>query len=99
MVTRKQSSNLAPVRVAGIAYLDWMLHASISVAARRQRVPSRRGFVSRTLLARLPVYLYLAGRSPHGLGGGRISAAHGLQGWPGKLLVLLVLAFVATDYV
>src|SRR5437899_290794 len=51
-----------------------------------------------TLLAALPIYLYVVGRSPHGRGGtGLIERL--VPGWPGKLLVLLILAFVATDYV
>src|SRR5258708_30054798 len=50
------------------------------------------------LLAALPVYLYVVGRSPHGRGAtGLIERL--VPGWPGKLLVLLILAFVATDYV
>src|SRR5438552_9283635 len=54
--------------------------------------------VAVTLLAALPVYLYVVGRSPHGRGGTGVIERL-LPGWPGKLLVLLVLAFVATDYV
>lgn len=51
-----------------------------------------------TLLGALPVYLYVVGRSPHGRGGtGLIERL--VPGWRGKLLVLLILAFVATDYV
>src|SRR5579864_516676 len=54
--------------------------------------------VAATLLAALPVYLYVIGRSPHGRGGtGLIERL--VPGWAGKLLVLLILAFVATDYV
>jgi hypothetical protein len=54
--------------------------------------------VAVTLLAALPVYLYVVGRSPHGRGGTGLIERH-VPGWAGKLLVLLVLAFVATDYV
>src|SRR5262249_61646204 len=54
--------------------------------------------VAVTLLGALPVYLYVVGRSPHGRGGtGLIERL--VPGWRGKLLVLLILAFVATDYV
>src|SRR5438552_6108074 len=54
--------------------------------------------VSVTLLAALPFYLYVVGRSPHGRGGTGVIERL-VPGWPGKLLVLLILAFVATDYV
>ncbi len=51
-----------------------------------------------TLLGALPVYLYVVGRSPDGAG------ATGLlerlvHGWTGKFLILILLGFVATDYV
>jgi hypothetical protein len=51
-----------------------------------------------TLLVALPVYLYIAGRSPHGEG------AIGLlerrwPGWRGKLLVLVLVGFIGTDYI
>src|SRR5262245_29047784 len=54
--------------------------------------------VAVTLLAALPVYLYVVGRSPHGRGGTGVIERL-VPGWAGQLLVLLLLAFVATDYV
>ena len=56
------------------------------------------GVVLVTLLAALPVYWYVVGRSPHGKGGIGLleQRAHG---WRGKLLVLILLGFVATDFV
>ena len=54
--------------------------------------------VAVTLFAALPVYLYVVGRSPHGRGGTGVIERL-VPGWAGKLLVLLILAFVATDYV
>src|SRR4249920_710981 len=54
--------------------------------------------VAVTLLGALPVYLYVVGRSPHGRGGTGVIERL-VPGWSGKLLVLLLLAFVATDYV
>jgi hypothetical protein len=56
------------------------------------------GVVLVTLFAAVPVYLYVVGRSPHGTG------ATGLlerlvHGWHGKLLILVLLGFVATDFV
>jgi hypothetical protein len=56
------------------------------------------GVVLVTLLAALPVYWYVVGRSPHGKGGIGLleERAHG---WRGKVLILVLLGFVATDYV
>jgi hypothetical protein len=56
------------------------------------------GVVVLTLLGALPVYLYVVGRSPHGQG------ATGLlerlvHGWSGKVFILVLLGFVATDFV
>jgi hypothetical protein len=51
-----------------------------------------------TLLVALPVYMYVVGRSPHGRGGTGVIEQR-VAGWSGKLLVLFLLAFVATDYV
>lgn len=51
-----------------------------------------------TLMAALPVYVYVVGRSPHGRGATGLLERL-IPGWTGKLLILLLLAFVATDYV
>src|SRR5712672_3124507 len=51
-----------------------------------------------TLFAALPVYLYVAGRSPHG--GGAVALLERLvPGWGGKLLIVVLLGFTATDFV
>ncbi|HTU23720.1 MAG TPA: hypothetical protein VMG10_37130 [Gemmataceae bacterium] len=50
------------------------------------------------LIAALPVYLYIAGRSPHGRGATGVLERH-VSGWGGKILVLFLLGFVATDFV
>lgn len=51
-----------------------------------------------TLFGALPIYCYVAGRSPHGQG-----SIHMLEelvhGWTGKILVLVLLGFAATDFV
>jgi hypothetical protein len=51
-----------------------------------------------TLCGALPVYFYVAGKSPHGKGS--IALLERLvHGWRGKTLVLLLLGFAATDFV
>src|SRR6478609_9342559 len=51
-----------------------------------------------TLFGALPVYSYVAGRSPFGQGSiGMLEKLVG--GWTGKLLVLILLGFAATDFV
>jgi hypothetical protein len=56
------------------------------------------GVVGITLLAALPVYWYVVARSPHGLGATGL-LEHRLHGWGGKLLILVLLGFIATDFV
>jgi hypothetical protein len=51
-----------------------------------------------TLLAVLPVYAYVAGRSPHG-GGAAALLERLVPGWRGKFLILILLGFTATDFV
>src|SRR5580698_1911003 len=46
----------------------------------------------------LPIFLYIAGRSPHG-GGSTALLERCIPGWIGKLLLLILLAFGAVDLV
>lgn len=107
MVTRKQSQQvLAPsswwlvLCLIGLDYFSTLAYLpSLAVEAAGPLAPlAALVVVVVTLLAALPVYLYLAGRSPHGRGATGVIERL-VPGWRGKLLVLLVLAFVATDYV
>jgi hypothetical protein len=51
-----------------------------------------------TLFGALPVYFYVAGRSPHGQGAiGLLERS--VHGWRGKLLIVVLLGFAATDFV
>src|SRR5947209_990029 len=50
-----------------------------------------------TLFGALPVYCYLAGRSPGGQGSLGVLEKI-IRGWRGKTLVLILLGFAATDF-
>jgi hypothetical protein len=56
------------------------------------------GVVVITLLAALPVYAYITGRSTHGQGATGLLEGR-VRGWVGKFLILVLLGFVATDFV
>jgi hypothetical protein len=51
-----------------------------------------------TLLGAVPVYLYVVGRSPHGQGATGLLESL-VRGWFGKVMILVLLGFVATDFV
>lgn len=51
-----------------------------------------------TLFAALPVYAYVAGRSPDGHGSLGL-LERWVRGWKGKTLILVLLGFIATDFV
>ncbi len=72
---------------------------TIAAEGAAERAPLAAVAVSLLILfAALPVYLYVIGRSPHGRGATGLLEKH-LPGWSGKLFILLLLGFVATDFV
>jgi hypothetical protein len=56
------------------------------------------GVILITLFAAVPVYLYVVGRSPHGNGATGL-LENLVHGWFGKLLILVLLGFIGTDFV
>src|SRR5437867_663491 len=50
-----------------------------------------------TMLCALPVYAFVAGKSPYGQGS-IFMLEKLLRGWSGKALVLVMLGFAATDF-
>jgi hypothetical protein len=51
-----------------------------------------------TFAGALPVYCYVAGRSPHGQGALGL-LGRSVHGWLGKLLIVVLLGFAATDFI
>src|SRR5262245_51392261 len=86
--------------LVGLNYFSTLAYLpSIAVAFVKELAPlAAVGVVLLTLLAALPVYWYVVGRSPHGKGGIGL-LEQGVHGWRGKLLILVLLGFVATDFV
>jgi hypothetical protein len=77
-----------------LAYLPSLAVARVGVLAPVAGL----GVVLITLFGALPIYFYVIGRSPHGKGGvGLLERC--VHGWGGKLLLLVVLGFVATDFI
>src|SRR4051794_35711101 len=56
------------------------------------------GMVLVTLLLAVPLYSFLAGRSPNGQGAAGL-LERCVPGWRGKFLVLVLMGFVAADFV
>ncbi|QDU18852.1 amino acid transporter [Urbifossiella limnaea] len=86
--------------VVALDYLSSLAYQpSVAFASAGRLAPvATLGVVLVTLFGALPLYCYLAGRSPHGSGSvGLLERL--VPGWHGKLLVLVVLGFAATDLI
>ena len=86
--------------VIGLDYLSTLAYQpSIAFGAAGRLAPLATVLVAAvTLLLALPVYWYIAGRSPHG-GGSTALLERAIPGWFGKLLILVLLSFGAVDLV
>jgi hypothetical protein len=86
--------------LVGLDYFSTLAYLpSLAVRAAGEVAPLAAAVVAAmTWFLALPLYLYIVGRSPHGRGSlGLLERT--VPGWRGKLLILMLLAFVATDYV
>lgn len=102
------ASSTPPLQVAwpwvlcliGLDYLSTLAYQpSIAFGAAGKLAPLATVLVAAaTLLLALPLYWYIAGRSPHG-GGSAALLERIVPGWFGKFLVLVLLAFGAVDLV
>lgn len=86
--------------IIGLDYLSTLAYQpSIAFGAAGRLAPLVTVFVAAvTLFLALPIYWYIAGRSPHG-GGSTALLERVVPGWFGKLLVLVLLSFGAVDLV
>ncbi|HET6574636.1 MAG TPA: amino acid transporter [Fimbriiglobus sp.] len=86
--------------VVGLDYLSSLAYQpSVAFGVAGKLAPlATLGVVAVTLACAVPLYCYLAGRSPHGSGSTGLLERL-IPGWRGKLVVLTVLGFAATDLV
>ncbi|AMV28261.1 hypothetical protein VT84_27910 [Gemmata sp. SH-PL17] len=86
--------------VIGLDYLSTLAYQpSIAFGAAGRLAPLVTVLIALVTLGfALPVYCYIAGRSPHG-GGSTALLERVVPGWFGKLLLLVLLAFGAVDLV
>ncbi|MBA4066150.1 MAG: amino acid transporter [Isosphaera sp.] len=86
--------------VVGLDYLSTLAYQpSVAFGAAGRLAPLVTVLVAAvTLFLALPIYWYVAGRSPHG-GGSTALLERVIPGWFGKLLLLVLLSFGAVDLV
>src|SRR5262245_6569208 len=86
--------------VVGLDYMSTLGYMpSIAYDSAGRLAPLVMGFVGlMTICGALPLYWYIAGRSPHGQGFTALLEKH-ISGWLGKLLILVVLSFAAADFI
>ncbi len=86
--------------VVGLDYMSTLGYVpSIAFDAAGRLAPlAIAGVVVITLFGALPVYCYIAGRSPNGQGSTAILERL-IPGWIGKLIILVLLGFAATDLI
>lgn len=86
--------------VVGLDYFSTLAYLpSIIIEAAGPLAPLAAAFmVLVTLLLALPVYAYVVGRSPDGQGATGL-LERTLPGWGGKLVMLVLMGFVAADFV
>jgi hypothetical protein len=86
--------------LVGLDYFSSLAYQpSIAFAAAGSAAPlATLVVIAATLLGAVPIYWYVASRSPQGQGGVAILERL-LRGWRGKFLILVLLGFSATDFV
>jgi hypothetical protein len=86
--------------LVGLDYFSTLAYLpSVAVEAAHALAPlAAAGVVVVTLFLAVPVYSYVVGRSPAGLGATGLLDER-IRGWTGKFLLLVLLGFVATDFV
>lgn len=96
----KPSSWLLVLGLVGLDYFSTLAYLpSIIVEAAGPLAPLAALFmVLVTLLLVLPVYAYVVGRSPQGRGATGL-LERTLPGWGGKLVILVLMGFIAADFV
>ncbi len=97
---RRQSFWLWVLCLIGLDYFSTLAYQpSIAFASAGSAAPLATVVVVLvTFLGAVPVYWYVAGRSPHGQGAiGLLERS--VHGWLGKLLIVILLGFAATDFV
>jgi hypothetical protein len=97
---QQQSFWLWILCLIGLDYFSSLAYQpSIAVEVAGQAAPlATLAVVLVTLCGALPVYFYVAGRSPHGEGEVAL-LEQSFKGWRGKLIVLVLLGFSATDFI